>query len=287
MIYWLDEPRRQSALVARRTFWVMLALSLLVHLIALLVVVQRTRILSPGEGPELDRDRLQVRLAEMPPAPPSAPERLARIVPIPKAPTRPPTATLRAPRPPPVIATPSEAPPLPTPPQPAPPVREPSQATHPIEGDLWSYIQARRRERGESTASSSADQGSNLDANLAANLPRPAIGVANSETNRGGGIFEIKRMTYDDAAFVFFGWNKDMGRRTPQLITVRIGNNADMRIAVVRRMIAIIRDYTQEDFTWRSLHHEGGLLLSARPQDNEALETFLLHEFFDQNGEPQ
>ena len=70
-------------------------------------------------------------------------------------------------------------------------------------------------------------------------------------------------MTYDDAAFLFFGWNKDMGRKTPQLIVVRLGQNADMRIAVVRRMIAIIREYTQEDFYWRSVRHDGGLVLSA------------------------
>jgi len=94
-------------------------------------------------------------------------------------------------------------------------------------------------------------------------------------------------MTYDDAAFLFFGWNKDMGRKTPQLIVVRLGQNADMRIAVVRRMIAIIRDYTQEDFYWRSVRHEGGLVLSARQRDNAGLESFLLHEFFDERGEPQ
>ena len=76
MIYWLDEPRRRSEIVARRTFQVTLALSLLIHVAALVVVVQRTRIVSPGEGPELTTDRLQVRIAAAAPkaAPPPAPQ---------------------------------------------------------------------------------------------------------------------------------------------------------------------------------------------------------------------
>ena len=79
---------------------------------------------------------------------------------------------------------------------------------------------------------------------------RRHAGVAAQDGERGGGIFQIKRMTYDDAAFEFYGWNKEMGRKTPQLIEVRKGDNADMRIAVVRRMIAIIRQFEKEDFTW-------------------------------------
>jgi hypothetical protein len=107
--------------------------------------------------------------------------------------------------------------------------------------------------------------------------------VATPDPSKGGGIFEIKRMDYDDAAFLFFGWNKDMGRRTPQLIEVRKGNNADMQIAVVRKMISIIREYSKEDFTWRS--HDRDILLSARLADNAALESFLMHDFgFDQPG---
>jgi hypothetical protein len=154
------------------------------------------------------------------------------------------------------------------------------------ESDLWSYIQARRRERGEPSESLAAAPAPPSEPNLVANLPRPATGAATRDVNRGGGIFEIKQMTYDDAAFVFFGWNPDMGRQTPQLVTVRLGENADMRIAVVRSMIAIIHQYTQGDFFWRSPRHDGGTVLSARPADNAALEAFLLREFFDERGDP-
>ena len=91
----------------------------------------------------------------------------------------------------------------------------------------------------------------------------------------------MKRMTYDDAAFEFFGWNTEMGRRTPQLIEVRKGSNPNMQIAVVRRMIAIIRQYSREDFTWDSGRHGRIVTLSARPADNASLEQYLLHDMFD------
>jgi hypothetical protein len=151
------------------------------------------------------------------------------------------------------------------------------------DGDLSSYIEARRRERGEPPTPppppSEGERGG-IDANLAANLPRPATGVA-TQDRRGGGMFEIRRMNYDDAAFEFFGWNEEMGRQAPQMVEVRIGDNSDMRIAVVRKMIAIIRQHSKGDFVWRSAHHESGLVLSARVADTPELESFLLRDLFD------
>ena len=35
----------------------------------------------------------------------------------------------------------------------------------------------------------------------------------------------------------------DVGRRTPQVFEVRKGNNPDMHLAVVRKMIVIIREH--------------------------------------------
>jgi len=71
-----------------------------------------------------------------------------------------------------------------------------------------------------------------------------------------------------------------MGRQTPQMIEVRKGNNPDMRIAVVRRMIVIIREHEHEDFTWEG--RRGRVVtLSARPADTAALEKYLLNDLFD------
>ena len=278
---WLDEPRLQQERASRRNFGITLALSLAVHALVLSLVLQRVHTMSPEEGSlEEPGERMSVRLAEAPrpvPAPVPVPPIPKAIVP--KAPARPPKATERIQRPPPVIASPAPALPMPAP-APQPPAPRAPEAAKPSEGDLWSYLQARRRERGEPTDSLQANPA--LNAAIAANLPRAATGVANADPRHSGGIFEIKRMTYDDAAFVFFGWNQDMGRQTPQLVEVRIGNNANMRIAVIRKMIAIIREYEHGNFIWRSAH--GTVTLSAALEDNDALEAYLLREFDEDFG---
>ena len=278
MSHWLDEPRYRHEMVNVRTFWVTLALSLLVHFAALFLWLPRMPLpVLPGEGQELANERLQVRLAAIPkPAPAPTPERPNEIVASARPLAPPPKATLRT-RPPPVLVAPAPAAPaIQTPPVPAPPRMSP-----PVEGDLSSYILARRRERGEVEGAPVAIAKAEPNAGIAANLPAPATGVGTQDSKRGGGIFEIKRMEYDNAAFEFFGWNKDMGRRTPQLIEVRKGDNSDMRIAVVRKMIGIIREHSKEDFVWHSPRRDDDLVLSARLSDNAALENFLMHEFFD------
>ena len=91
---------------------------------------------------------------------------------------------------------------------------------------------------------------------------------------------QIRRLGFAEAEFAFFGWNKAMGRRTPQMIEVRRGDNSDIRIAVVRRMIAIIREHEKGDFQWDSRRLGRSLTLSAHPKDSAGLEEFLLQEFF-------
>ena len=93
-------------------------------------------------------------------------------------------------------------------------------------------------------------------------------------------MFQIKRLGYENAEFVFFGWNREIRRNIAQQIEVRKGGNSDIRIAVVRRMIAIIRDYEPGDFLWESRRLDRSVTLSARLSDNAGLEDFLIREFF-------
>ena len=282
MSYWLNEPQLRQDVVTIPRIWVTIALSILIHVAILFIWIPRTHLLTPGDQQQDQTgDRLQVRLAA-PPTPPSSQPPSPPQMQASTSPPSPPRTVTRT-RPPPVITQPSPQAPAVRAPPPAPPVvAAPTRPTPPIEGDLAAYVQARRRERGEQEAALN-DEAAQFNRAIAANLPAPARGVAAQEAKRGGGIFQIKRMTYDDAAFEFYGWNKDMGRRTPQLIEVRKGDNADMRIAVVRRMIAIIRDFEKEDFNWES-PRRGHVVLSARLSDNAALEDYLMHEFFDEAG---
>jgi hypothetical protein len=284
---WQDLPRDAHERVTIRTIWLTLALSILIHIGVLSLWLPHTQILASLE-PDLGDESAPVQVQLMPqadvtPTPPAAAPDLPRET---QATIKPPKVAIRTPARPTIVApnpqAPVVAPPPPEPPSPASPPTPPVAATTPpppVTGDLASFIEARRRARGETQS----DDTEAYNRSIAANLPRAATGNATRDANHGGGIFEIKRMAYDDAVFEFYGWNKDVGQRTPQSFEVRKGNNPDMRIAVIRRMIAIIRDYQKEDFIWESHRLGHNVTLSARQADNAALEEFLMHEFFD-NG---
>ncbi|MGE5151532.1 MAG: hypothetical protein ACM3II_15535, partial [Rhodospirillaceae bacterium] len=173
---------------------------------------------------------------------------------------------------------------LPAPERPSPPV------TRPAEPDLAAYIDARRRERGESTSAASSgatatsppgeSETERRNRIIAANLGldrKPAFGY---DPNSAGGLFQIKRVGYDDAEFYFLGLDRDIDRQAKQLIEVRRGDASDIRVAIVRKLIAIIRDNVQGDFLWSSQRLGRQVRMSARPEDNARLEEFILNDVF-------
>jgi hypothetical protein len=269
------------------TIWVAIALSLLIHVAVLWQWLPRLRFPSLEELELGDaRGSLVVRLAP-PPGPPPSP-----ALPAPPSPTleaRPP-AVARPPPTPPQIALHRPVPNIPSPPPTAPSVTAPATARPPADGDLASYIEARRRARSGPPPAASAgsvanappveDDNARANRIAAANLASQRKLTFGYDPTQGGGVFEITRMGYDSAEFIFLGWNKEIRRNTKQLIEVRKGSNSDIRIAVVRRMIAIIREYEQEDFLWESQRLGRNLVLSARARDNAGLEDFMMREFF-------
>jgi hypothetical protein len=168
-----------------------------------------------------------------------------------------------------------------------PPAAAPQRAS---EGDFAAFVEARRLARGDSAPeappqSAAAAPPAAEDENARANRIAAAnLGLGRSPTfgpqPESGGVFEVKRLGYDTADFMFYGWNKDIRRTTSQLIEVRKGNHSDIRLAVVRRMIAIIREHEDGDFTWDSARLGRKLTLSARARDNSGLEDFMIREFF-------
>jgi hypothetical protein len=290
-------PSRRDGVTVPR-IWVAVALSLLVHG-ALVLKLPQLR-LAPSELPDRG-DKSGALVVELAPAPmplpeiaPALPPPLAEP-PIERAPSR------RAQKPvprrvPPPAALPKAPPQIVVPPRPqAPPI-----ASAPAEGDLSTYVEARRRARIESAPSTPApvpresvaeappaeDDNARANRIAAANLGlgrKPAFGSAPP----GGGIFGIQRMTYDYAEFVFYGWNKDIRRNSAQLIEVHKGNQPDIRIAVVRRMISIIREHEQGDFIWESVRLGRNVTLSARSRDNAGLEEFMMREFFGGESKPR
>jgi hypothetical protein len=163
---------------------------------------------------------------------------------------------------------------------PAPQVAESSPR---MAGDLSAYIEARRSAREPSPAQPAPPMESQQERDnraAAENLGFNRVPTFGAGRKTGGGIFQISTLRYDSAEFFFFGWNKLIRRNAQQMIEVRRGDNASIELAVVRRMIAIIREQTPADFIWESVRQNREVTLSARPADNAGLEEFLLKEFF-------
>ena len=148
------------------------------------------------------------------------------------------------------------------------------------------FVDARRRARNAPAPDPAIPPPAQLSENqrasraAAANLASGNPQVFGYDPSKSGGVFTIERMGYDYAEFTFTGWNSNARRHTKQLIEVRKGTNADIRIAIVRRMIAIIREYEPEEFSWDSQRLGRSLTLSSRPRDNAGLEEFMMLEFF-------
>ena len=216
-----------------------------------------------------------------------------RLVPrgLPAPAAEPPPAASRPPATPPPKSKPAP-PPKPVPPVPAPkpaPVEPvPAPVTPPpaaMSGDLAAYIEARRRNRPEApsvTVPAAEDKDERARRIIEGNLGSTRDQAFGYDPKKTGGMFNIEQLGSDYAEFVYHGWRNDIGRNTKQLIAVRKGNNPDIRIAVVRRMIALIRENTQEDFVWVSQRLGRSVTLSARARDNAGLEEFMMLEFFHQ-----
>jgi len=262
------------------------ALSLLIHAAVLWPWMPSRRVIMPGEEEHKEvPTRFQVRIApnDIPEPPPPA---AAQSRPAPPRPLRAPAPAPHRPpsSPAPVIAL--DAPGRALPPPAAPIANAPAPVRSPVVGDLAALVEARRKSRGETappappTPQVGEDENARRARIVAENLGSGRAPAFGDESRNSGGVFQVEHVYFDYAEFTFYGWNRDIRRNSRQLIEVRKGNTSDIRIAVVRRMIAIIREYEQEDFRWDSTQLRRSVTLSARLRDSAGLEEFLMREFF-------
>lgn len=252
---------------------VAIVVSLLVH-VALVLELPQLRLLQPGPSEQPERDSpLTVRLAPPFFAPPASPS----------SPSPSPAPRMRLRPPPPALALDPPAPGSPSPP----PVPSVTAPTPPVTaGDLLAYVEARRLARADPSPPDSPSprvesDNSRASRIAAANLATQRPITFGYDPSRSGGVFQMERMAHDHAEFIFVGWNSDIRRRTKQLVEVRKGNNSDIRIAVVRRMIAIIRELEPVEFGWDSQRLGRSVMLSSLMRDNAGLEEFMMREFFE------
>lgn len=144
--------------------------------------------------------------------------------------------------------------------------------------DLMSYIKAKKQQ-----AQDSEDRA--VFENAAARSPsaeeqRDAIIKRNLQQPGTNGVFEIRRMSLRTGQFSFRGWKNNYDNSRLELIDVGAGPDNNLELAIVKKMIEIIRREYQGDFRWESQRLERVLVLSARMEDNAGLESFLMKEFF-------
>jgi hypothetical protein len=271
------------------TVWVAFALSIALHAVGLLGWIPRPPI--PFEEPKLGGSTLAIRLvpfsspqAQTPPSPPPQ-----RVMSDPVPPKR--SAQPRVAPPQKEIALAPRAPvlsverPSPAPEAVPPPVEKPRP---PQAEDLAAYIASRRRAREGAAPSVPAPapaappetEQQRHNRVVAENLGLTSVPSFGNNPDLGGGVFQLRNMGYDIAEFAFFGWNKAIKRNSLQVIEVRRGNNPNMEVAVVRKIISVIRENAGDDFLWQSKRLNKGLWLSARAADNAGLEDFMMREFF-------
>lgn len=199
-----------------------------------------------------------------PPSTPSAAPRTS--APRPAAPTQPPVIARKpeplAPRFPPVpLPPPIEGPrPLPRPPEP--------------QVDMMAAIQARRAQRA--AADAAAARGAPAEPTDAAER--------NLQTLSGhegvGGVFQVLRKGVRTGEFAFNGFRREGQKKWREVIEVDAGTGGNVELAMIRRMIELIRTHYTGDFQWDSHRLGRVVVLSARPADQPGLEEFLMKEFF-------
>lgn len=154
----------------------------------------------------------------------------------------------------------------------------------PPEQDMMSMLNAareRRRAQEQSSQESAVNQsarGMSPQEVAEANVRR-SMQQANGREGTGG-VFQITSKSLRMATFTFRGWKPDRQNSFKKTIEVDAGLGGDIEIAIIRRMIVLIREEYQGDFSWES-HRLGRVVtLSARPQDTAELENFMMKEFF-------
>ncbi|MDP2961591.1 MAG: hypothetical protein Q8N54_02460 [Sulfurimicrobium sp.] len=211
----------------------------------------------------------------------------ASFVELPEAATRRPEAQPRAlprqaskprtiPRPvaPPRADIPAAPPDAPADPTPAPALAPPT--------DLMAYVNAARERRraAEMSAGRENAQASARERAPSADEVRMANIQRNLQPQGTNGVFQIVSMGVRSAKYSFRGWTANSSNSRRELIEVDAGPNGDVERAIVRSMITLIRKYYKGNFNWESQRLERVIVLSARLEDNEGLEDFLMREFF-------
>ena len=164
---------------------------------------------------------------------------------------------------------------------PPPPPAEPAPAT-----DMLAMLNAAREKRKaaedsaakENQAASQGSRPMSAQEIAEANIRRSMRQAAGDDGTSG--VFQVLDKSTRVGRFAFNGWKANSNRKIQQVIEVDAGLGGNVELAMVRRMIDLIREHYQGDFRWESRRMGKVITLSARKEDSAQLEAFLMKEFF-------
>ena len=276
------EGDKQLRLNISRNTLIAFIISLLIHAIILFFVVPKIQMEKIKEPTTFEVVLAQPEQAEIiaEPLPPEPdlnplPEQLPEPLPQKKIITQKPSKNAKPPvfTVPDVLATKKPA-----------PETLPQPEEKPKEIDMLAYVNAQRAKR---------DQGESEAAKINAEAAAREIGPSEEEKrdakiksnfqNGTNGIFEITRLESQSASFTFLGWTSSLSNARREFFEVEAPRGQDVRLLMIRRMIALIRVHYQGDFDWESHRLGRTIVKSARVEDSAELEEFLMQEFFGGN----
>jgi len=263
-----------------------LFISVALHLIIILFALPRFKF----NPLDINIHTLNVQLIPIPNTKKNAPEPVQQQpVPAPKPPkvvkqkTQPPeqTTLLSAPKSEDTIVIPQAPKPVPEK-----PVEKIAEKPPNPNDDLLAYLNAKRQQPRpvQEAPPSKPSEDTSVQDRLVQERKRNEIIMRNLQQEGTSGVFEIREILGSNAKFTFRGWQQDGRNSRFEIITVSAAPNESIERAIVRRMIALIREHYSGDFNWHSQRYGRTIVLSARKEDNAALEDFMLQEFFALSG---
>ncbi|SDY53495.1 hypothetical protein SAMN04515617_1164 [Collimonas sp. OK242] len=281
----LSQAEQQQAGQWRISKTVGVVVSVLVHIIGIWFLLTKLSVEMPMSPPPGDMGLLLISAA---PAPSSVPPPKLQTPPAkPKSAPKPRKTEQKQEQVRKLAARPAAAPQATIPPPPDAPKYEQS-----VQEDFSSHIQAARERREAAQAQERAEAGETAEE--APQSPND-IARANIQAQRGwmgidkdksGGIFQVRDKTPFRASLIFRGWNASASRSAQQNIPVERGGDESIEMAIVNKMIEMIRKKTSTDIPWRSQRLGRVITLSARLKDTAELQQFLMREMFFQDSAP-
>jgi hypothetical protein len=243
-------------------------ISLLVHVLLLWLILTHTSVIKKvKEGDE--------GILTMLTAPVATPDKSnpAKAEPAKKVPKKPPQTVISKDALPIIIPERVAEEPAPRPPTKSEPIVEP-----PV--DMSAMVEAARKLRNQNRDPGESEE---TEAQRADRIARANIAKAGSrgrDSEDAGGVFEVRHVGVSSGEFFFRGWSTSRGRTAAQMINVYTAGEEDVQVAIVKKMIAIIRAEKADEFTWESHRLGRSIIMSARPEREPELIAFLLKELF-------